>query len=204
MTKLEGRNYVLLTKLVTICHRGGWAAKKGSLTVLFSKWTQPFFGNRLIIYFALRNSIGIQKIVDIYQISRYSKFLIFKMSWGKYSKKYKKDWENIPDLKNWISGDGDKAFCKICQINLRPQLFDLRKHSATEKHLFNARSKSFQPSVSTFKPLEDLPSSKKKILELRVALHSAVSSSFRWQIINYYMIKTWFVWFNTSRLTTYH
>ena len=95
------------------------------------------------------------------------------------SKHYRKEWEKLPDFKDWLTGDGDVAQCKLCKAHLRPQLADLRRHALGKKHSDFARARRLQGPAPAFKPVEDLLSSKKKRLELRVALHCAVSSSFR-------------------------
>ena len=101
------------------------------------------------------------------------------MSWSKYSKQYRKEWEDLPECKNWLSGEGDRAHCKVCKTDLRPQLADLKKHAQGKKHLSFVQAKRFQSSISAFKPIEDLPVNKKRRLELRVALQTAVCTSFR-------------------------
>lgn len=98
----------------------------------------------------------------------------------KYSRKYRKEWEKFPELKNWLKGEGDSAQCKVCNTNLQPHLADLKKHAKGKKHLELMRAVILQPSVSsTLKNYEDLPISKKKRLEIRVALQTAVCSTFR-------------------------
>lgn len=104
---------------------------------------------------------------------------IIKMSWAKYKKHYKKDWESLPEFKNWLTGENDTAKCKLCNVNLRPHLNDLKRHAKGQKHSDLERAKKLQVPVQAFKPVEDLPISKRKRLELRIALHCAVSSSFR-------------------------
>jgi len=102
-----------------------------------------------------------------------------KMSWSKYEKHYRKEWEKLVEFKGWLSEKGTLAHCKLCRADLRPQLADLRKHAKGKKHSELVSIKRLQPSVSSFKPLEDLPLSKKRRLEIRVALNCAVSTSFR-------------------------
>jgi hypothetical protein len=101
------------------------------------------------------------------------------MSSSKYFKQYRKDWEDLPECKNWLSGEGDTAHCKLCKADLRPHLADLKKHALGKKHLSFVQAKNFQPAVSLFKPLEDLPTNKKRRMELRIALQTAVCASFR-------------------------
>ena len=92
---------------------------------------------------------------------------------------YKKEWETLPEFQSWLSGEGSVARCKYCKVDLRPQKADLVKHSQGKKHSEFANAVRLQPSVSSFRPIEDLPASKKKRLEIRVALNCAVSTSFR-------------------------
>ncbi|MPC21989.1 Pyrroline-5-carboxylate reductase 3 [Portunus trituberculatus] len=61
--------------------------------------------------------------------------------WAKYSKRYKKAWENEADLKEWIvavEGDNSKAACKFCHNKLRAHHSDLVSHATTVKHKRNA------------------------------------------------------------------
>lgn len=61
--------------------------------------------------------------------------------WAKYSKRYKKEWENEANLKEWIlavEGDDSKAACKFCNNTLRAHHSDLMTHAATVKHKRNA------------------------------------------------------------------
>lgn len=95
-------------------------------------------------------------------------------------RQYRKEWENIPELKEWLTGEGDSARCKICKTDLHPQLADLKKHAHGKKHSELLRARRHQPSVSSsLKTLGELPINKKKKLEIRIALQTAVSSSFR-------------------------
>ena len=83
-------------------------------------------------------------------------------NWSKYSQHYKKEWEDLPEFKNWLSGEGDTAHCKLCKASLRPQLADLKKHANGKKHLAITKAKTFQRSVaSTAKNIEDLQVYKK-------------------------------------------
>ena len=101
-------------------------------------------------------------------------------NWSKYSKHYKKEWEDLPEFKNWLSGEGDTPHCKLCKANLRPQLADLKKHANGKKHLAITKAKTFQRSVaSTAKNIEDLQVYKKRRLEIRLALQTAFCTSFK-------------------------
>ena len=101
------------------------------------------------------------------------------MSWSKYPKHYRKEWEELSEFKCWLTGEGDIACCKLCKTDLRPQLADLKKHAQGKKHIQIVQAKGFQSSVSALKPVEDLPSTKKRRLELKIALQSAACSTFR-------------------------
>lgn len=101
------------------------------------------------------------------------------MSWSKYPKLYRSEWEQVPELKDWLTGGEDGAKCKVCNTALRPQLADLKRHAETQKHQTQVQAKRFQPSILTFRPTADHPSVKKKRLELRIALQSACCTTFR-------------------------
>ncbi|KAK7794008.1 hypothetical protein R5R35_001971 [Gryllus longicercus] len=62
--------------------------------------------------------------------------------WGKYLKRYNKQWESDPVFKAWIqpsteeavnAGKGE-AYCKLCATNLRAHKSDLLDHRRTKKH----------------------------------------------------------------------
>lgn len=103
------------------------------------------------------------------------------MSHSKFSRRYRKEWEDIPEFKIWLDGgEGDTAYCKLCKANLRPQLNDLKKHASGKKHSELVKSKQQQPNIaSSFTKFEDLPIGKKKRLEIRIALQTAVCTTFR-------------------------
>ncbi len=100
------------------------------------------------------------------------------MSWSKYPKHYRKEWEELSEFKCWLTGEGDIARWKLCKTDLWPQLADLKKHAQGKKHIQIVQAKGFQSSVSALKPVEDLPSTKKRRLELKIALQSAACSTF--------------------------
>ena len=61
--------------------------------------------------------------------------------WAKYSKRYKREWENEASLKEWIvavEGDDSKAACRYCNSRLRAHHSDLMTHASTVKHKRNA------------------------------------------------------------------
>ena len=47
---------------------------------------------------------------------------------SKYSRQCCKEWETIPDLKNWLTGQGDSAQlkCVLCKANLHLHLADFK------------------------------------------------------------------------------
>ena len=95
-------------------------------------------------------------------------------------RKYKKEWEALPDLKRWIGEsltNPGEARCKICLQDLNPHLSDLRKHAAGKKHLVKLDSIIQQPSASKFFSLELSKNQKRKSLELKLALFTAANMS---------------------------
>ena len=53
------------------------------------------------------------------------------------NRKYNPSWEDIPELANWLSRspfDEHKAWCTICERELRTHMTDLRKHRESAKH----------------------------------------------------------------------
>ncbi|XP_069489064.1 uncharacterized protein [Ambystoma mexicanum] len=63
--------------------------------------------------------------------------------WGKYGKRYCKDWEKSAELKDWIRpvhGDHTKAACRFCKSEVRAHHADLMQHKNTEKHRKNCTS----------------------------------------------------------------
>lgn len=61
--------------------------------------------------------------------------------WSKYGKKYKKEWENEADLREWlieVEGDITKAACRFCNNRLRAHHSDLTAHAETVKHKRNS------------------------------------------------------------------
>ena len=102
------------------------------------------------------------------------------MSFSKYPRKFHKEWENIPEFKIWLTGEGDSAFCKLCKTELRPQLADLKKHALGKKHSELENVRKHQPNIaSKLKKFDDLLNVKKKRLEIRIALQTAICSTFR-------------------------
>lgn len=60
--------------------------------------------------------------------------------WTKYLRKYCIEWENDPELKDWlrpVPGDVTRAFCRFCKAILRAHHSDLLVHTHTRKHIRN-------------------------------------------------------------------
>ncbi|XP_023232203.1 transcription factor E4F1-like [Centruroides sculpturatus] len=60
--------------------------------------------------------------------------------WTKYLRKYCIEWENDPELKDWlrpVPGDVTRAFCRFCKAILRAHHSDLLVHTHTRKHVRN-------------------------------------------------------------------
>ncbi|CAG4960429.1 unnamed protein product [Parnassius apollo] len=54
-----------------------------------------------------------------------------------YIQKYRTEWENDEDFKQWIKPIADsptKAFCKYCHVEIAAKIYDLRKHRESKKH----------------------------------------------------------------------
>ncbi|CAG4970092.1 unnamed protein product [Parnassius apollo] len=54
-----------------------------------------------------------------------------------YIQKYRTEWENDEDFKQWIKPIADsptKAFCKYCRVEIAAKIYDLRKHRESKKH----------------------------------------------------------------------
>ncbi|XP_058805424.1 uncharacterized protein LOC131672307 [Phymastichus coffea] len=54
-----------------------------------------------------------------------------------YTQRYRKEWENTPDFKDWLTSvpfQATRAFCKFCQRNLHAHRLSLLKHMCTLKH----------------------------------------------------------------------
>ena len=60
--------------------------------------------------------------------------------WAQYTKWFQKSWLKDATLRGWVEevkNDNKKAYCKVCEVHLRAQKCDLRKHSETTKHKRN-------------------------------------------------------------------
>ena len=96
---------------------------------------------------------------------------------------YKKEWENLPFCKNWLSKSklsDDKAFCKYCKSQIRLRLDAIKSHSITKRHKDLEASRVFQKPVNKVLPpkfqTEEL---KKRQRELRFALFTSIKTTFR-------------------------
>ena len=59
-----------------------------------------------------------------------------KNAWAKYGKRYRQQWEKLPNFKMWIQpvvGDDSKGMCKFCKCEIRAHHGDLLQHVNTEK-----------------------------------------------------------------------
>ena len=55
-----------------------------------------------------------------------------------YAQAYRKSWESIPDLKDWlrpVEKDKTKAYCVYCKCEITAKLSDLRRHTSSVKHV---------------------------------------------------------------------
>ena len=107
---------------------------------------------------------------------------------------YLKQWEVLPEFKDWIRksyDDPDKAHCKYCNQDLRSHKSDLDRHVKTPKHQRIVSIKAKQKSMPLAVPKEINASAEqqRKRFELRLALFTAVKSTFRWVILH----KKWIV-----------
>lgn len=54
-----------------------------------------------------------------------------------YTQKYRSEWENNEQFKQWIRPIADhptKALCMYCHMEISAKIYDLRKHSESKKH----------------------------------------------------------------------
>ena len=96
---------------------------------------------------------------------------------------YLKQWEDIPEFSNWIrkSYNSEAAHCKYCNRDIRAHKSDLDAHVKTEKHQKIEKIKAKQKPIPLAVPQEVKISAeqKKKCTELRLALFTALKSSFK-------------------------
>ncbi|XP_044265322.1 N-acetylneuraminate lyase-like [Tribolium madens] len=74
----------------------------------------------------------------------------------KYIPKYKKEWENKPELKSWLSESihGNTYFyCKFCKKDYRCGISDIHKHMSSKKHALKAAMPAFKAQKFKFRGL---------------------------------------------------
>ncbi|RZC32597.1 N-acetylneuraminate lyase A, partial [Asbolus verrucosus] len=74
----------------------------------------------------------------------------------KYIPKYKKEWENKPELKSWLSESihGNTYFyCKFCKKDYRCGISDIHKHMSSKKHMLRAAMPAFKAQKFKFRGL---------------------------------------------------
>lgn len=74
---------------------------------------------------------------------------------AKYFQNYKKDWENIPEFKGWLTNSlkgSSYARCKPCDkdINITSGKDALIKHKARQFHIKRIKCIAKQPSITSF------------------------------------------------------
>lgn len=100
---------------------------------------------------------------------------------NKYDKSFQKSWLSDPLFGNWLAekpGDGTKACCKVCNIDLRAHKTDLLKHQKRDKHVKNANSINLQLNITKkFQPIDKHTITKFELrLAVYVSCHSAIST----------------------------
>lgn len=58
---------------------------------------------------------------------------------GPTTKKYRKSWESMRDLKEWllhVERDNSKALCMFCKSELLAKLSNLKEHAHSQKHAY--------------------------------------------------------------------
>ena len=83
-------------------------------------------------------------------------------------KEFNEQWE----LKGWLqpTHDHSRAYCKLCKADMRAHKSDIKKHSATAKHLKNIKAVNKQPNIRTAVATK---SNKVSQLEITLAMHVA-------------------------------
>lgn len=105
-------------------------------------------------------------------------------NWAKYQKKFQDSWLKDPIFSKWlrqVSGNENKAYCKICKTELRVHKGDHIRHKDSEKHKKNANAITFHPTINQVFPKVN-PANKKTLVtkfELKLAVHVACHSSIR-------------------------
>ncbi|KAI4454137.1 hat family dimerization domaincontaining protein-related [Holotrichia oblita] len=103
-------------------------------------------------------------------------------NYAKYKKKYRKEWENLPDFRGWLTvdaNDNDRAFCTTCKISLRPHKTDLLSHLKKQKHKLKFLSINPPKSQTNLNNNVVVICNELKKHELIIAAHIAVHSSIR-------------------------
>ena len=99
--------------------------------------------------------------------------------WAQYTKWFQKSWLKDATFQGWVKevkDDNKKAYCKVCEVHLRAQECDLRKHSETTKHKRNmtkisGKQRSITASLTRKEKICDL--------EIKLAVYVACHSSIR-------------------------
>ena len=70
-------------------------------------------------------------------------------------RKYNKDQENLDELKpsGWLqesSDPGGEAYCKLCKVELRNKVYDLKIHNSSKRHKSAIDSRGLQISAAAF------------------------------------------------------
>lgn len=97
-----------------------------------------------------------------------------------YSQKYRTEWENQEEFKNWLKpvvNDATKAFCSFCHSEFFAKLTDIRKHADTKKHKQKSDliSKNQQISFSPAPKENKYTQKAEGKLALFITEHSAIS-----------------------------
>lgn len=99
-----------------------------------------------------------------------------------YAQAYRKSWESIPDLKDWlrpVEKDKTKAYCLYCKCEITAKLSDLRRHTSSVKHVRAAEpfSSSRQRKIP-FSQVSDSQRHSTSQAEERLAMVIAEHTSF--------------------------
>ncbi|CAG4969372.1 unnamed protein product [Parnassius apollo] len=100
-----------------------------------------------------------------------------------YIQKYRTEWENDEDFKQWIKPIADsptKAFCKYCHVEIAAKIYDLRKHRESKKHKAKCELITKNKQIQfTSTPDDGLKNSQKAEgqLALFIAEHTSISNT---------------------------
>lgn len=64
------------------------------------------------------------------------------------TQKFRKQWQNLPEFKGWLTEDRKdpfKAHCKVCHISFVSEVQVIKKHGKGQKHKTLVKSDSIQP-----------------------------------------------------------